>query len=97
MALLRRAVNLVREEGWEVVWVDAVIEAQVPRLNAHLPAMREKLSAVLKPAFHGSLSDQALSDEGFCVNLKAKSAEGTGDPGLGRSMVCRAVATLRRA
>jgi 2-C-methyl-D-erythritol 4-phosphate cytidylyltransferase/2-C-methyl-D-erythritol 2,4-cyclodiphosphate synthase len=91
MELLRRAVGLVRGEGWEIVWVDAAIEAQVPRLNAHLPAMREKLSVVLNPN-----ADGPDSGKGFCVNLKAKSAEGTGDPGLGRSMVCRAVATLRR-
>ncbi|MDR2137571.1 MAG: 2-C-methyl-D-erythritol 2,4-cyclodiphosphate synthase [Synergistaceae bacterium] len=92
MKLLRRVVDLVRKERWEVVWVDAVIEAQVPRLNGHLPAMREKLSAILNPSPVGS-----ASGEDFYVNLKVKSAEGTGDPGLGRSIVCRAVATLRRA
>jgi 2-C-methyl-D-erythritol 4-phosphate cytidylyltransferase/2-C-methyl-D-erythritol 2,4-cyclodiphosphate synthase len=93
MDLLRRVVSLVRGERWEVVWVDAVIEAQVPRLNAHLPSMREKLSAVLNPKPN---SNPLVPEEGFCVNLKAKSAEKTGDPGLGRSMTCRAVATLSR-
>ncbi|MDR1733129.1 MAG: 2-C-methyl-D-erythritol 2,4-cyclodiphosphate synthase [Synergistaceae bacterium] len=85
MKLLGEVVEKVKGEGWSIVWVDAVIEAQIPRLNAHLPLMREKLSAFLNPQGEN------------CVNLKAKSAEKTGDPGLGRSMVCRAVATLRRS
>ena len=81
--LLRRVVGLVKAERWEVVWVDAVLEAQFPRLNSFLPAMAEKLSAVLNPEI-----------DGLCVNLKAKSPEHTGDPGIARSIVCRAVATL---
>ncbi len=84
MELLRQSSEKVRAEGWRIVWVDAVIEAQVPRLNSYLPLMRDKLSSL-------------LTDSGEnCVNLKAKSAEGTGDPGAARSMVCRAVATLQR-
>ena len=84
MELLRHVVERVKRNRWEITWVDAVIEAQVPRLNAHLPAMKENLSALLNPG--GSP----------CVNVKAKSAEGTGDPGLGKSMVCTVVATLKR-
>ena len=83
--LLRRAVELVKAERWEVIWVDAVLEAQIPRLNAFLPAIAEKLSAVLNS------SDKA---DKLCVNVKAKSPEHTGDPGAARSIVCRAVATL---
>ena len=84
MELLQQVVERIREAGWTVVWVDAVIQAQVPRLNARLPEMRARLSALLNPGGPN------------CVNLKAKSAEGTGDPGLGRSMTCWAAATLSR-
>ena len=84
MELLRRVVERVRGERWTVVWVDAVIQAQVPRLNARLPEMRSRLSELLSPGGPN------------CVNLKAKSAEGTDDPGLGRSMTCWAAATLAR-
>jgi 2-C-methyl-D-erythritol 4-phosphate cytidylyltransferase/2-C-methyl-D-erythritol 2,4-cyclodiphosphate synthase len=84
MELLRQVVERVKGERWEILWVDAVIEAQTPRLNAHLPAARENLSALLNPG------------GGLCVNVKAKSAEGTDDPGAGKSMVCYVVATLRR-
>jgi 2-C-methyl-D-erythritol 4-phosphate cytidylyltransferase/2-C-methyl-D-erythritol 2,4-cyclodiphosphate synthase len=86
MELLREVVELVNKERWEVVWVDAVIEAQVPRLNDCLPAVRAKVSAVLDPESGGGLR----------FNVKAKSPEKTGDPGAARAMVCRAVATLRR-
>ena len=83
LELLRRVVELVKGEGREVVWVDAVLEAQVPRLNAFLPEMAKNLSAVLSP-----------EGDALCVNVKAKSPERTGDPGMARSIVCRAVALL---
>ena len=81
--LLRTAVAMAAEKGWVVEWVDAVIQAQIPRLAPHLPAMKERLSAVLNPALPN------------CISIKAKSAEGTGDPGAGGSMTCWASATLR--
>jgi 2-C-methyl-D-erythritol 4-phosphate cytidylyltransferase/2-C-methyl-D-erythritol 2,4-cyclodiphosphate synthase len=90
MELLREAAELVRRDRWEVVWVDAVIEAQVPRLNDRLPAIREKMDAVLEP--EGGRAGARLPR----FNVKAKSPEKTGDPGAARAMVCRAVATLRR-
>ncbi|MCR5346409.1 MAG: 2-C-methyl-D-erythritol 2,4-cyclodiphosphate synthase [Fretibacterium sp.] len=85
MELLREVVRRVTREGWRVSWVDAVIQAQVPRLNAFLPEMKKRLSAILNPNGQN------------CVNLKAKSAEGTGDEGRGASMTCWAAATLCRA
>ena len=84
MELLREVVRRVRGEGWRVSWVDAVVQAQVPRLNAHLPEMKKRLSAILDPGRPN------------CVNLKAKSAEGTGDEGRGGAMTCWVAATLYR-
>jgi len=90
LELLRLVVELVRGERWEVVWVDAVLEAQVPRLNSFLPAMAEKLSNILKP------DRLDHNDDNLCINIKAKSPEHTGDAGAARSMTCRAVATLKK-
>jgi 2-C-methyl-D-erythritol 4-phosphate cytidylyltransferase/2-C-methyl-D-erythritol 2,4-cyclodiphosphate synthase len=84
MELLRQVTERVKRDRWEIVWVDAVIEAQVPRLNVYLPMVRENLSSVLNPG------------GGLCVSVKAKSAEGTDDPGAGKSIVCYVVATLER-
>jgi 2-C-methyl-D-erythritol 4-phosphate cytidylyltransferase/2-C-methyl-D-erythritol 2,4-cyclodiphosphate synthase len=95
MELLRRVVALVKGEGWKIAWVDAVIEAQVPRLNPYLTAARENLSKILNSG--GNEYEYENPDcANICVNIKAKSAERTNDPGAARSMVCRAVATLER-
>lgn len=82
--LLREAVSLTTGEGWSMEWVDVVVEAQIPRLNAHLPEMKERLSSILNPGGEN------------CVGLKVKSAEKTNDGGAGKSMSCWAIATLRR-
>ena len=84
LELLREVVELMRDR-WEIVWVDSVIEAQIPRLNDYLPLMKENLSKVINGNSNG----------GPRVNVKAKSPEKTGDPGAARSMVAQAVATLR--
>ncbi|MDR2529498.1 MAG: 2-C-methyl-D-erythritol 2,4-cyclodiphosphate synthase [Synergistaceae bacterium] len=88
LVLLQQVAERTRREGWRTLWVDAVVVAQVPRLNEHLPLMRKRLSEAVNPGFS--------SGGGLCVNVKAKSAEGTDDPGAGRSIVCHAVATLAR-
>ena len=78
MKLLEEVMRRVKAEGWEVVFVDAVVEAQVPRLNKY------------REAIIGSLSRH------FPCNVKFKSAEGLDDAGVGLSMRCRAIATMRR-
>ncbi|NLL36202.1 MAG: 2-C-methyl-D-erythritol 2,4-cyclodiphosphate synthase [Fretibacterium sp.] len=80
MELLLEVVERVKGEGWRVLWVDAVLTAQVPRLNERLPEMGENLSRLLNAG----------------VNVKAKSPEGTDAPGAARSIACWAVATLKR-
>ena len=80
--LLKRAAELVRANGWRVEWVDAAVQAQVPRLNSYIPEMKKRLSDAINPGGPD------------CVNIKAKSAEGIGDAGMGGSMNCWAVATL---
>ena len=43
MKLLAEVMNLVESEGWRVEFVDAVVEAQVPRLNKYRDAVIESL------------------------------------------------------
>ena len=88
MVLLREAVALTAAERWRVAWVDVVIEAQIPRLNVYLPEMKKNLSSILNPNLNPGQEN--------CVNLKAKSAEKTGDAGSGKSMTCWATVTLTR-
>ena len=43
MKLLAEVVRLVKAEGWQVEFVDAVVQAQIPKLNKYLDAIRESL------------------------------------------------------
>lgn len=82
--LLAEAARLVRVEGWSIVNVDSTIVAQAPKLAAHMPAMCERIAAVL-----GIAAAQ--------VNVKAKTAENLGPVGERRAIEARAVCLLARA
>ena len=81
--LLARAWAQVRERGWTLVNVDVTVLAETPRLRPYVPAMRERIAAVL----------QTEPDR---VNLKATTNERLGFIGREEGIACYAVATLRR-
>jgi 2-C-methyl-D-erythritol 2,4-cyclodiphosphate synthase len=81
--LLAEAARRVRAAGWQIGNVDSTVIAQAPKLAPHIPAMCERIAAVL-----GIGVDQ--------VNVKAKTAEKLGPVGEGRAMQARAVALLYR-
>jgi 2-C-methyl-D-erythritol 2,4-cyclodiphosphate synthase len=82
--LLARALDRVKALGWTLLNVDSTLVAQAPKLAPHIPAMRERIAAVL-----GLAAD--------CVNVKAKTAEKMGPVGEGRAIEARAVCLLWRA
>ena len=47
LELLKRTVDLVRQNGWKPGNVDAVIIAQTPKMAPHIPLMREKLASAI--------------------------------------------------
>lgn len=79
--LLTECVRRIHAAGWQVVNVDATVVAQAPRLAPHLPAMRERIAALLRVASEA-------------VNVKAKTAESMGPVGEGRAVEARAVCLL---
>ena len=81
--LLRLAWAQVRERGWGLVNVDVTVLAETPRLRPHVPAMRERIAAVL----------QVDVDR---VNIKATTSERMGFIGREEGIACYAIATLRR-
>lgn len=81
--LLRRVRGLLEEAGWTIVNVDATIIAERPRLAAHLPAMRENISAAA-----GVLPTE--------VSIKATSSDGLGFTGRGDGIAAQAVALIER-
>ena len=82
--LLAEAVRRVREQGWQVVNLDSTVIAQAPKLAPHIEGMRVRIARVLA-------IDIAQ------VNVKAKTAEGMGPVGEGRSIETRAVVLLSAA
>ena len=83
IVLLTEAARSVRAQGFEIGNIDSTIVAQAPRLAAHIPAMRARISA-------------ALELELEQVNVKAKTAERLGPVGQGLAIEARAVVLLLR-
>ncbi len=79
--LLRDVRTRVREAGWMVHNVDATVITEAPRLAAHFPAMRQRLS-------------QALDADVAAISLKAKTNEGMGWIGRGEGLAVMAIAAL---
>jgi len=81
--LLAEAARRVGEAGYAIVNIDSTVIAQAPKLAPHIPAMVERIAALL-----------AL--EPGQVNVKAKTAEKMGPVGQGEAIEARAVALLAR-
>ena len=81
MILLREAMHILREAGFEPVNVDATIVAQRPKLAPYIEAMREKLAAALGLPVNG-------------VSVKAKTNEGVGPEGRQEAISVQAVALV---
>jgi 2-C-methyl-D-erythritol 2,4-cyclodiphosphate synthase len=83
LVLLRRAWDLVRREGWELVNLDCVVCCESPRLLPHRDAIRASLAGAL-----------GLGPER--VFVKGKSAEGLGPVGAGLAVEALALCLLER-
>jgi 2-C-methyl-D-erythritol 2,4-cyclodiphosphate synthase len=81
LQLLARTVELAAGAGLVPVNGDCTVVAEEPRLAPHLPAMAERLSAVL----------------GAPVSVKATRAEGLGAIGRAEGIACLAVVLLAPA
>ena len=83
LGLLVRAVGLVREAGFVVENVDAVVLAERPKLLPHVDRIRARLAG-------------ALGVDVGAVSVKGKTNEGMGEVGRSEGMAVHAVALLRR-
>jgi 2-C-methyl-D-erythritol 2,4-cyclodiphosphate synthase len=48
LKLLEQVNGLLVERGWQIVNIDSVIVAERPKIKPHIPAMKQKLAAVLQ-------------------------------------------------
>lgn len=81
--LLSHALKRVHEQGYRVVCVDAVIQAEKPRLSPYKQAMRNNIACI-------------LSIDVGRVNIKSKTNEGMDAIGRGEAVACQVVAGLHR-
>lgn len=79
--LLSRAFEMIQENGFGIVNVDAVVIAEAPRLAPYIESMRANIAKL-------------LSLERGRVNVKAKTNEGMGLIGSGMGIAAMAVVLL---
>ena len=80
--LLRRAVELVRDRGYEIGNVDASVIAERPKLLPYIDRMTANVAAAL-----GISVDR--------VSIKGKTNEGVGELGRGEAIAVHAIALVR--
>jgi len=81
LALLAEVVAMMARKQGRLVNLDAVLNAQAPRLGPHLAAMKDKLATTMGVAPSR-------------INLKVKSGEGQGAVGREEAMTAQAVCLI---
>ncbi len=82
--LLKEVDGLIREKGFRISNIDAVVIAEEPRIEPFKERMRENIAG-------------ALGLEKSQVNIKATTAEGTGSVGRGEAIASQAVVLLEKS
>ncbi|MEE8171188.1 MAG: 2-C-methyl-D-erythritol 2,4-cyclodiphosphate synthase [Phycisphaerae bacterium] len=78
---LRQAVRLAEARGYRAACADVVIQAELPMLSRHKPAIRARIAKLL-----GLAEDR--------VSIKAKTGEGLDAVGRGEAIACLAIVGL---
>lgn len=79
--LLKASYQLVRDQGYRLVNLDALIVAQAPQIAPHRDTMRQTMAAAL----------DCPEDR---INIKATTTEGLGFAGTGEGMAAQCVVLL---
>ena len=83
IVLLQHVVQLVHKDGWQVENIDATVIAEAPKIQSHVPAMKELLASSLQVAPEA-------------VGIKATTAEKLGALGRSEGISAQAVVLLSR-
>lgn len=81
--LLKKAFDIVRSKGYQLINVDSTIIAQEPKMKPHIPQMRVNIAEDLNVHF-----DQ--------VSVKATTTEQLGFTGRKEGIACEAVVLLKK-
>ena len=83
LTLLERAMEVVRDEGWELVNADCILVGEEPRIAPRRDEMRAALA-------------QAAGADVRRVTVRATTTDGLGFAGRAEGLAAQAVALLRR-
>lgn len=83
MLLLKKVYELLKEDGWKIGNVDAVIVAQRPKLMDYIPKMEENIA-------------KCLEVDVDRINIKATTEEKLGFTGSGEGMSAKAVSLIQK-
>ena len=81
IALLSEVIALMKEKGFELLWIDSTIITEQPKISPYIEAMKDSISKAGIPS--------------SAINIKAKTNEGMGFVGRGEGMAAEAVCLLR--
>jgi 2-C-methyl-D-erythritol 2,4-cyclodiphosphate synthase len=81
MDLLSKVVDMMKNEKFEVLWIDSIVITEKPKLVPYIEKMKSNIS-------------QAGIPSGL-INIKAKTNEGMGSVGKGEGIVAQAVCLLK--
>lgn len=80
--LLSKTTELMKKNGFEVLWVDSIVIVERPKLELFIDRMKENISK----------TDIPLNS----INIKAKTNEGMGFIGNGEGIAAQAVCLLNK-
>ena len=83
LRFLEHVRELLAGSGFRIVYIDAIVITEQPKLGPHFPAMREALA-------------KSLAIATSLINLKAKTNESVDAIGRGEAIAAQAIATLER-
>ena len=75
--------QLIQEHHWEVVNLDVIIHAQLPKMDPYKGQIKRRVAGLLETDFAN-------------VNIKAKTNEGLDAVGEGRAIACTTTVLLKR-
>ena len=83
LILLQESVKLIREKGWEIGNIDAMICLEAPKINPHIPEMQQNIAQAI---------DISVED----ISIKATTNELMGFIGREEGVVAYAVCLIQK-
>jgi 2-C-methyl-D-erythritol 2,4-cyclodiphosphate synthase len=80
--LLEKTLKLLKQKNFEIINIDSVIVAELPKISPHKEEIKKNIASLLQ-----------IPEEDF--NLKAKTKEKIGAVGRGEAMECYCVSMVR--